>query len=84
MCMDGKNPEIAKGIETAFAPVGGAFVDGLTGRGSPEAAGIGIRYPGYCAAVGEVGGAEGNRTPDLRDANATLSRLSYGPNGRVL
>ena len=27
----------------------------------------------------EDGGAEGNRTPDLRIANATLSQLSYGP-----
>tara|TARA_B100001964_G_scaffold244566_1_gene326569 strand:- start:1070 stop:1360 length:291 start_codon:yes stop_codon:yes gene_type:complete len=27
----------------------------------------------------KVGGAEGNRTPDLRIANATLSHLSYGP-----
>ena len=26
-----------------------------------------------------VGGAEGDRTPDLRIANATLSQLSYGP-----
>ena len=26
-----------------------------------------------------IGGAEGDRTPDLRIANATLSRLSYGP-----
>ncbi len=25
------------------------------------------------------GGAEEDRTPDLRIANATLSRLSYGP-----
>src|SRR5690606_31182950 len=25
------------------------------------------------------GGAEGDRTPDLRDANATLSQLSYRP-----
>ncbi len=25
------------------------------------------------------GGAEGDRTPDLRIANATLSQLSYGP-----
>src|SRR5258707_3160626 len=25
------------------------------------------------------GGAEGDRTPDLRIANATLSELSYGP-----
>ena len=28
---------------------------------------------------GLIGGAEGNRTPDLRIANATLSHLSYGP-----
>ena len=28
---------------------------------------------------GEVGGAEEDRTPDLRIANATLSQLSYGP-----
>jgi hypothetical protein len=26
-----------------------------------------------------VGGAEGDRTPDLRNAIATLSQLSYGP-----
>jgi hypothetical protein len=28
----------------------------------------------------EDGGAEGDRTPDLRNAIATLSQLSYGPN----
>lgn len=28
-----------------------------------------------------LGGAEENRTPDLRSAIATLSRLSYGPGG---
>jgi hypothetical protein len=34
------------------------------------------RFP----AVGQVsGGAEEDRTPDLRIANATLSQLSYGP-----
>lgn len=27
----------------------------------------------------ESGGAEGNRTPDLIDANDALSQLSYGP-----
>src|SRR5215472_3571592 len=27
----------------------------------------------------DTGGAEGDRTPDLRIANATLSQLSYGP-----
>ena len=26
-----------------------------------------------------IGGAEEDRTPDLRIANATLSQLSYGP-----
>ena len=30
----------------------------------------------------DTGGAEEDRTPDLRIANATLSRLSYGPVGR--
>src|SRR3546814_9116510 len=30
---------------------------------------------------GGSGGAEGNRTPDLRIANATLSHLSYSPTG---
>ena len=29
--------------------------------------------------IDTFGGAEGIRTPDLRDANATLSRLSYSP-----
>jgi hypothetical protein len=28
---------------------------------------------------GKIGGAEEDRTPDLRIANATLSQLSYGP-----
>ena len=28
----------------------------------------------------EIGGDRGIRTPDLRDANATLSRLSHIPN----
>ena len=32
---------------------------------------------------GRVGGAEEDRTPDLRIANATLSQLSYGPKRRV-
>src|ERR1700759_1695805 len=29
--------------------------------------------------LGKDGGAEGDRTPDLRNAIATLSQLSYGP-----
>jgi hypothetical protein len=29
--------------------------------------------------LGRDGGAEGDRTPDLRNAIATLSQLSYGP-----
>ena len=33
---------------------------------------------------GEVGGAEEDRTPDLRIANATLSQLSYGPTAPFL
>jgi hypothetical protein len=31
----------------------------------------------------QFGGAEGDRTPDLRIANATLSQLSYGPISRL-
>ena len=31
-----------------------------------------------------IGGAEEDRTPDLRIANATLSQLSYGPTKRKL
>jgi hypothetical protein len=31
-----------------------------------------------CLAI-RIGGAEEDRTPDLRIANATLSQLSYGP-----
>ena len=31
----------------------------------------------------KIGGAEGDRTPDLRIANATLSQLSYGPVSRL-
>ena len=30
-------------------------------------------------ALAKAGGAEGDRTPDLRNAIATLSQLSYGP-----
>jgi hypothetical protein len=31
----------------------------------------------------EDGGAEGSRTPDLRNAIAALSQLSYGPEDTV-
>ena len=31
-----------------------------------------------------IGGAEGDRTPDLRIANAALSQLSYGPVGLIV
>ena len=33
--------------------------------------------------LGGIGGAEENRTLDLRIANATLSQLSYGPGCRT-
>ncbi len=36
------------------------------------------RAPGV-PVPGKDGGAEEDRTPDLRIANATLSQLSYGP-----
>ena len=38
------------------------------------------RFPGVQRAeIWGDGGAEGDRTPDLRNAIATLSQLSYGP-----
>ncbi len=39
------------------------------------------RVCGFCWIASElvIGGAGGDRTPDLRIANATLSQLSYGP-----
>src|SRR5690606_31662606 len=44
------------------------------GSGRPCAAGAATSLDGYLG-----GGAEGDRTPDLRIANAALSQLSYGP-----
>jgi hypothetical protein len=40
-----------------------------------------LMRPGRFAsrALAKAGGAEGDRTPDLRNAIATLSQLSYGP-----
>ena len=32
--------------------------------------------------LGRIGGAEGDRTPDLMTASHALSQLSYGPNLR--
>ena len=52
----------------------------------PSASGSGTStVPAVCSSiilslmVTEFGGAEEDRTPDLRIANATLSQLSYGP-----
>jgi hypothetical protein len=47
-----------------------------------------LRLTPFCASARsfanplKFGGAEGDRTPDLRIANATLSQLSYGPEAR--
>ena len=38
-----------------------------------------VHQPVTAGYSGMSGGAEGDRTPDLRIANATLSQLSYGP-----
>ena len=38
-----------------------------------------IHTPWPSFANAKAGGAEGDRTPDLRNAIATLSQLSYGP-----
>jgi hypothetical protein len=43
---------------------------GAVPRSGPRGVGMGLKG---------VGGAEGDRTPDLRNAIATLSQLSYGP-----
>ena len=40
---------------------------------------LAISGQAWTLARSRFGGAEGNRTPDLRIANATLSHLSYGP-----
>ena len=40
---------------------------------------VNIGIPGEPAPFNSFGGAEEDRTPDLRIANATLSQLSYGP-----
>ena len=40
---------------------------------------ISIKVPEKNGKIGWNGGAEGDRTPDLRNAIATLSQLSYGP-----
>lgn len=41
--------------------------------------GIGQKIPTDMSLDFAYGGAEEDRTPDLRIANATLSQLSYGP-----
>ncbi|CCC96350.1 protein of unknown function [Azospirillum baldaniorum] len=40
------------------------------------------RIPVSHHCLGGIGGAEEDRTPDLRIANASLSQLSYGPTHR--
>lgn len=42
------------------------------------------KHPTVAGWVFVFGGAEEDRTPDLRIANATLSQLSYRPVGRIL
>jgi hypothetical protein len=44
---------------------------------------IQLSYGDVGASRGEYGGAEGDRTLDLRIANATLSQLSYRPTTRA-
>ena len=65
---------------------------GGSGGRSPSGAGLGAPPPVKCGTrVGErvprtcmtTGGAEGNRTPDLLDANETRYQLRYSPDVRV-
>ena len=41
-----------------------------------------LSYGRVAGTGGEIGGAEGDRTLDLRIANATLSQLSYRPTNK--
>ncbi len=70
-----------------------SMVPCANGRATPKCAGTGTRSAARCRKGGEnvpgragfatcvlmSGGAEEDRTPDLRIANATLSQLSYRP-----
>ena len=61
------------------------FVDGLYNTAELQNVGTRSLMGALRAGPGELwvtlisGGAEEDRTPDLRIANATLSQLSYGP-----
>ena len=61
-----------------------APVAGVDREPSPVLAIRARKKPGETPGFLNVGGAEEDRTPDLRIANATLSQLSYRPNGREL
>ena len=59
---------------------------GLGGRRSIQLSYRGLRNARLACRPGaffRYGGAEEDRTPDLRIANATLSQLSYGPFSRA-
>ncbi len=62
------------GVEPATFRLGGGRSILLSYRGSVRE----NDKPGFARLVFD-GGAEEDRTPDLRIANATLSQLSYGP-----
>lgn len=53
-------------------------------RGTARGTGKGKQALKRACWQGNGGGAEEDRTPDLRIANATLSQLSYRPNPRII
>ncbi len=63
------------GVEPATFRLGGGRSILLSYRGVAG----GSDKPGSARLIRGNGGAEEDRTPDLRIANATLSQLSYGP-----
>ncbi len=63
------------GVEPATFRLGGGRSILLSYRGNMSES----DKPGVARLVRFNGGAEEDRTPDLRIANATLSQLSYGP-----
>src|SRR5579862_5148877 len=66
-----RRKESAAGNLLRLLPSGGQRKYGWMGQGAPD-------FPDW-----GIGGVEGDRTLDLRIANATLSQLSYHPTRRT-
>ena len=66
-------PQPARAEPAAVHSVSGTIPDGSTKKSPAEKGRSGISQ------IKKLGGDEGTRTPDPRDANAVLSQLSYIP-----